>query len=375
MHNQRLGIGMLVPFAVDRSAIAEQFEQGLRSALAPSIHDGMIKDVHVVVEEVGAGVILLEQKIQQLLGNRHVDILVLWLQSGLIEYITPFLERMPRPTLVVNLGENIPRTSEQHPWIVQHSLGLWQAHHALGRWAAEQLGRTTVHALSHYDSGYDLHYALLEGFNQAGGETVGHYLSHVAPDRGNFTPLWHYLAETPSDLLFYTACGPEAKQFLAAWADSPLLGKRSLVVSPMVWFEIEPELRSKLALTTCLPWHPDLLSSTNAAANPFEALAQLLGLEAGACLAQALLESPNSDDQGLLQALNNAAWTTPRGSIERYSSQQTSVPQLYLIQAHPTDQTSNQVIALELATLDLNPLLRTIEQAPRSGWLNSYLCV
>lgn len=370
MNNQRLGIGMLVPFAVDRSAIAEHFEQGFRSALAPTIND-----LQVIVEEVGAGVIMLEQKIQQLLGNRQVDILVLWLQSGLIEYITPFLERMPRPTLVVNLGENIPRHSEHNQWIVQHSLGLWQAHYALGRWVAEHLGRTTVHALSHYDSGYDLHYALLEGFNHAGGEAVGHYLSHVAPDRGNFAPLWHYLAETPSDLLFYTACGPEAKQFLAAWIDSPFVGKRQLVLSPMVWFEIEPELRSKLALTTCLPWHPDALATANATTKPFEALAHLLGLEAGAWLAQALLDSPNADDQQRLQALVKAVWTTPRGSIERYSSQQTSVPNLFIIQAHPTDQANNQVMPLELANLDLHPLLRTIEQAPRSGWLNSYLCV
>ncbi len=373
MHYQRLGIGMLLPLATDREAIAEEFERGLRDALAPSIHDGIIGDLQLYIETVGAGVIALEQKIQQLLSNRHIDVLVLWLQTGLIEYIMPFLERMPRPTLVVNLGENIPRHTEQNPWIIQHSLGLWQAHYALGRWAAEHLGRTTVHALSHYDSGYDLHYALLAGFEQAGGQAVGHYLSHVAPDRGNFSPLWNYLAETPSELLFYTACGPEAKQFLAAWSDSPFAGKLPLVVSPMTWLEIEPALRTKLALTTCLPWNPNQLAPTTA--KPFESLAQLLGIEAGAWLAQALLEATSADDQALVQAIAKVAWSTPRGTIEHYSNQQTSIPNLYLVQAHPTDQANNQVIPLELAALDLRPLLGTIEQAPRSGWLNSYLCV
>ncbi|XSG75244.1 ABC transporter substrate-binding protein [Herpetosiphon llansteffanensis] len=372
MHYQRLGIGMLLPLAADRAAIAEEFEQGFRSALAASSQAGVIGELQLYIETVGAGVITLEHTIQTLLSNRHIDILVLWLQSGLIEYVTPFLQRMPRPTLVVNLGENIPRHSEQHPWMVQHSFGLWQAHYALGRWAAEQLGRTTVHALSHYDSGYDLHYALLAGFEQAGGQATGHYLSHVAPDRGNFAPLWNYLAETPSELLFYTACGPEATQFLAAWSDSPFIGKRQLVVSPMTWLEIEPELRTKLALTTCLPWNPNELAP---AAKPFEALAQLLGIEAGAWLAQALLETTNADDQALLAALAKAAWPTPRGTIQRYSNQQTSVPKLYLVQNHPTDQPTNQVIELEQAALDLRPLQSTIEQAPRSGWLNSYLCV
>ncbi|MFD3164952.1 ABC transporter substrate-binding protein [Herpetosiphon sp. NSE202] len=373
MNYQRLGIGMLLPLAADRSPIDEAFEHGLRSALAASVQTGTIGDLQLYSETVGASAMMLEQKIQQLLSNRHVDVLVLWLQTGLIEYITPFLARMPRPTLVVNLGENIPRTSEQHSWIIQHSLGLWQAHYALGRWAAEHLGHTTIHALSHYDSGYDLHYALVTGFEQAGGEPVGHYLSHVPPDRGNFAPLWNYLAETPSELLFYTACGPEAKQFLAAWSDSPFVGKRQLVVSPMTWLAIEPELRTKLALTTCLPWHPNELPAAHE--QPFATLAQLLGTEAGAWLAQALPEATSADDQMVVQALAKVAWSTSRGPIQRYSNQQTSVPKLYLVQTHPTDQTSNQVLELEQAALDLRPLQSSIEQAPRSGWLNSYLCV
>ena len=378
MSVEPIKLGVLLPRSQIYPAMGTNLLAGLRLALA-----GVgTPPATLVVEEIGFGQSMAEERAKRLLQWEQVDLLIGLLGVNVAAALQPLVEARGCPCIAVNCGENIPRADELYPLLFQHTLGLWQANYALGQWAATAIGPTALISQSFYDSGYDLPFAFRLGFEHAGGQIAFGLLSHVPPDRGSFKA-----ATLRPDLIFASYCGPAASQFVRAYAEAglagriPLLGSGMLTDAPL----LAEQGAAALGIRTARAW-PE--TPTTSVGHDFAAayLAQhqqlpdgfaILGFELGLLVAQALaaVDPAQTAPDQLRKALAEAAADGPRGRLAFDPQTRSTAPAtIFLREVQLGAAGCSNVEVAELPAPDpADSCFEPARTGLRSGWLNTYL--
>lgn len=313
---------------------------------------------------------------REMLGSGQVDGLVGVLNSAVSASLAPLLAETRTPLWVCEVGANA--VSAVSPWITYHTLQYWQAQWLLGDWAARNLGRRAAIATSFYDSGYDTLFAFRQGFEAAGGTVLDTQVTHLDPRNPGLEEALAALARKQPDLVYGLYCGQAAREFVAAYARSPLAGRKPLAASAFVTAEdlLAAQGDAALGIITCLPWAADDANAereslqgafavrTGASADLFAAL----GYDAGRLIVRATALFTGSVAQVRLAG--------PRGPVTvEAATRQTRAP-LYIRSVQRVNGVlCNAAVAEVPLPSDLDARLEAARSGPRSGWTNTYLGV
>ncbi len=386
MFDLPISIGVMLPRSRSYPQLAPNLLAGMELALAQLDQRAAGRPLRLVVEEIGVGLAFAEQKARKLLSADMVDFAVGLLPVNLAAALQPLFAAQQVCLIASQAGENIPRRDEQGPFCFQNSLALWQANYALGARAAAQIGRRAMLAQSFYDSGYDLPFAFRLGYEQAGGEVLGTFLTHRPPDPGTFGPIFEQVERDAPDLIFASYSGRPAGDFLRAYAAAglggrvPLLGSGFLIDGARLQEHGEALLGAQTAVgwdegaETALPLGAAFRELTGRPADGFAAL----GYEAVRWVAAAVeaLAGDLTRPERTQEALAGATIDGPRGPLRIEPGTLCALPAS--ITLREVRRHEGALIQAPLATLPLisidDELLGVIRDGLRSGWFNPYLC-
>jgi branched-chain amino acid transport system substrate-binding protein len=377
-----LRVGLLLPQSQLYPAIGANFRAGMDLFLAQ--RGSADRPISVIAQEYGTTPSTALEQASDWITNDQVDLIVGSLSSGAAATLHALLHERQMPLLVSNIGANLTRDDRQSPYIIRNSFSYWQSSWALGRWAAGNLGRQAFVASSFYDSGYDSLYAFQLGFESAGGAIQSTIVTHVPNDTGELHTLMAAIQRAQPDLVFAAYSGPQASDFVRAYADAGLSARVPLLGSGFLADEslLAEQGDAALGIKTALPWARTLNLPANQAftsafqnfsgrpADPFA----VLGYDTARLIAQCACNTSGPDQ--LRQALATAAFESPRGAARMNSMLLEAETPLYLREVRAGNGgLSNSVIDKLPALPATDAGIAALRSGERIGWSNTYLAV
>jgi branched-chain amino acid transport system substrate-binding protein len=383
-----LDVGVLLPRSTIYPQLGEQMLAGMRLRFEQDENQVAGRPVRLLAEDIGFGQSLIEAKAQKLLNADRATLVVGAANSNLARALHKTLYDNQRFLVLANVGANIPRRAEQSPFLFQHSLSHWQANWALGDWAGHSQGRRGFMALSFYDSGYDAPYAFRAGFERVGGEVVGTGLSHVPPAQATFGPLFAQIDDARPDFVYASYSGPLAVDFVRAYADSGFAGRIPLIGSAFLVDEaiLPAQGTTALGIRTAFPWvtgmdgamYESFAAARGEQPDQMPDAFTMLGFETADLIVGAAGAVDGDLDQidQFRAAMRHAEIASPRGRLLMNPETQHTLSPIFLREVRRRGTLSGNVVISRLGTgAEDDPQIQSLQSKPRTGWLNTYLCV
>jgi branched-chain amino acid transport system substrate-binding protein len=387
---ENVKVGVLLPQSNIYPGLGQSFASGLQFYFDQVEPRPAGRAIQFIPEDTGFGYRLVRSKVAKLTGPDSVKLVVGLVNPVIVAGLHQILQENQALLLASSSGENLPRQEQTSPYVLQHSLMQWQSNWALGRWAAQHIGRRAFMASSLYDSGYDAFYAFRLGFEGAGGEIVDTQVTHNPATTNDLDPaaLFDRIAATRPDFVFASYSGPQAVEFVKAYAASGFSGQIPLVGSSFLVDEaILPDMsEAALGIKTVFSWSNRLDNSLNRSfsaayqaqtgvqANPFA----VLGFEAGRLLEEIVKAAAGEKNRVTLSSatLVSNDFTGPRGPLTIDPFTGGFGGPLYLREVQPGQgMPSNAVIDVLEAPTYRDNQLETLRRSLKTGWLHGYLCI
>lgn len=172
---------------------------------------------------------------QAAVQSGSVDALAGWLPADAAADLVPLLQAHAVPFLASDTGADRPsgRPANRSPWLIAHTLALWQSCAVLGREAPRRWGSRAVLCMGFLESGYDFPYEFRAAFEAAGGTVAALHTSGLPDGRPEFEGLGAALKGTSADFVVALYSGQQAGRFRAAWQRLGMERQRPLVGNPI----------------------------------------------------------------------------------------------------------------------------------------------
>lgn len=303
--------------------------------------------------------------------------LVIWLSDSPVNAgLRELFAEYGAVLLMSGAGANLPRQSDDSPFIYYHSLGLWQSAWALGSWAAGKLGKRAFLLSSLYDAGFDTLFALQMGFESAGGELLNRAVTGLVA--GDLQPALQRAAQSGADFIAAFYQGEEAAAFLRAYAQS---GLKLPLVGP--GFLTETDAPASLpAVYSALGWGSGISTAAAWAFNSAlprlgggePSALSLLGYEAAGLLDAALSKVETGAASRLNAALDGLRFSGPRGEVICVPGSGIFCAPVYLRQLRAGANGSENAVlnALQGPSLSDERVL-ALRAGQKTGWTQPYL--
>jgi branched-chain amino acid transport system substrate-binding protein len=381
-------IGVVLPESRVYPALAASLLAGLRLAFAQRGNLVGGRPVALLPATYGERIGDAAKHARALVLEQDVDLLVGVMSSVTTASLSDLLESQQVPLIVTNVGANVVRPYGQSPLLFRASLNDWQASWATGAWAANQVGKNAFITTSFYESGYDSTHMFERGLERAGGAVVGRSITHQPRVTDTFAPMLAAVKQTSPDLVYAAYSGPQAIDFMRAYADAGLAGRIPLVGSGFLFDEslLRQHGQAALGSISGSAWAAELDTPENIAftsayraatgqpADPFA----VLGYDAAKMIAQAVDATPHyaRGSAQLLDSLRASQLRSPRGDVIMNHETQIGSTPFYIREVRQVrGSITNAVVARldPIAGLDKEAI--AIRASAKSGWLNAYLAV
>ncbi|NQZ70708.1 MAG: ABC transporter substrate-binding protein, partial [Lentisphaeria bacterium] len=168
-----LKIGVLTLQSTAMPRMSKNYLNGLRLALANTSID-----VKYVIEGVGVGteIDLAVEKVEKLVIQEEVDIIVGMAGHRAIPRIRLTANNLWLPMIMADFGANIPIGQPKSEGFYTLSLDRWHSSYVLGKYLTEKESGQVGVATSYYDCGYGMIEGLERGLYKSEGGFLGHYV-------------------------------------------------------------------------------------------------------------------------------------------------------------------------------------------------------
>lgn len=134
--------------------------------------------------------------------------------------LVPLLEANQVPFLASDTGaDRLPtRLAARSPWLIAHTLGLWQSCAVLGQEAPRRWGSRALLCMGFLESGYDFPHEFRRAFEAAGGTVSAVHVSGLPDGSDEFAGLrsaWH---SARADFVVGLYSGAQALRFQRQWS-------------------------------------------------------------------------------------------------------------------------------------------------------------
>lgn len=228
---ERRTVGVLLPESSRYPALSAEYLAGLDAGAAAS---GLPAPRWLPLP-YGRSARAAVRQAQAAVQFGSVDALAGWLPADAAADLVPLLQAHAVPFLASDTGADRPsgRTAARSPWLIPHTLALWQSCAVLGREAPRRWGPRAVLCMGFLESGYDFPHEFRAAFEAAGGTVAAVHVSGLPDGRTEFKGLGAALKGSTADFVVALYSGRQAGRFRAAWQRLGMEHQRPLVGSPV----------------------------------------------------------------------------------------------------------------------------------------------
>jgi ABC-type branched-subunit amino acid transport system substrate-binding protein len=373
-------IGILLPRSDMFPPLAMDFLNGLK--LAFKISGGELFVPKLLIESVGnaTGKSLL-QTAEKMILQEDVTLVISFCGSFNLKELAGIFSAYKKPLIHADLGGNVLKDEHTNPYVIHHTLNLWQSAYYSGIYAANTLGKDVALAISFYDGGYHLVECFVRGFTENGGNVVYNYVSPMDYKSESFETMVKGLQDANPDLLFMLFSYNEGNKIFDIISKSPLNGKIPLLAAPPMTGEMNNSENntpdnvfsvSSWAFDEETPAMKSFQTNYSTLYHDAPNVISLLGYEVGLTVFSCFGENQDMPSK-IGDFAKSLVIETPRGELtfSRYNESlvQTNKVRQFLSEGN---QHKNSIVnTIDLS--DQEELYDKFKDLPYSGWQNPYL--
>lgn len=382
--------GILLPRSSLFPAMGLDILNGIKSCLKQK---GIQDEFIFKTDNIGFGIEEAEiyTKAERMLLQEDADLVIVVADLNIKELLEPLFTSFNKILLIVNMGAGIPDSWSSAPTTIVHSLNLSFQARLTGQLAAkENENKKGAFALSYYDAGYRQVYAMMNSFQQNGGETMLTHVTHIKKDELTLEPLHTFLSQNAgvqSVLCLFTA--DMADWFCEAIVPVQEQYQLHIYAAPMLLDAFQSRVAAgnvtSPAIKGYTSWTPELENPANTvykelfskAANKAANLFGLLGWDTGLLLKEIhrQINAGETNAATIVPALSHTIYDSPRGSMKLDPSSFHTYAPCYLISWSANGATKK---VEECKEPEQEWFAFTAEKFPtdtNSGWRNTFLCI
>jgi len=373
-------IGILLPRSDMFPTLAMDFLNGLKLAFKISRSELFIPKL--LIESVGnaTGKSLL-QVAEKLILQENVTLVISFCSVFNLKELAGIFSAYKKPLIHADLGGNVLKEEHTNPYVIHHTLNLWQSAYFSGVYAANTFGKDAALAISFYDGGYHLVESFVRGFTENGGNIVYTYVSSMDYKSESFESMIKGLQNANPDFIFLLFSYKEGNKIVDVISKSPLNGKVPLLAAPSMTGEMNSSENinidnvfsiSSWAFDEETPSMKSFQTNYSALYNDAPNVISLLGYEVGVTVF-AFLEKNQDIPVRIGDYVKSLIFESPRGEL-KFSGFNESLVQTNKLRQFLSDgnQHKNTVVNT-IDLIDQEELYDKFKDLPYSGWQNPYL--
>jgi ABC-type branched-subunit amino acid transport system substrate-binding protein len=319
------------------------------------------------IEKVGKGE-CLTGKLDEMIRKNNPSVVVGVLNTRQAASLTDIVNKAGITFIEANLGENFFHKDYSSDKFYHVSLNLWQAHYVLGQYAANHNGKRAVCASSFFDSGYDLLYAFIAGFESAGGKVIDTLISGSPSNNISPVETAALAATAEADIIFANFSDSDGGLFLNALKYSSGIESKKIFTSSMM---VQPRLAkhigdSIVGVTSASTWSADSSQQSAEFAAEFFKTYKIMPNDFNVLGYEAALAA----DKALSGALSGSSLNSARGAMKFNAGTNGSETPVFILEmARPDD--AHIISKVELPNAITNADFKLIDKN-RTGAMMAY---
>ena len=376
-----INVGILLPRSEMYPTLALDFLNGCKLALKNSLPEGMKPNFIIEVTGTATEESLLKIA-EKLVLQDEVDITIAFCGNLHLNEFVNIFSNYKKPLIRIDLGGGVLTKEQVNPYVLHHTLNVWQSAHAAGKYAAEKYGKKVSVISSIYDGGYHMSANFVKAYTDLGGEVSSFYVSPMDYKTENFSAMIEGIQEVQPDVIFGMFSYKEATKVFDVLAKSDINGKIPLVVIPLMTDEtINTEDHNINMVESIASWAFDeetkeMQDYTQKYKESYEDAPNIIGLlgyEVGLTLL-ACISSEGKIASNLSETLQGKTINTPRGPL-KYNKMNESQIEKFKLRKFQFNETKYHNTVVD--TLDASyseELYKEFEGLPEPAWHNPYIC-
>lgn len=368
-----LKIGVLIPRSDMYPVLGNDLLQGLRLYFK---NEDTIEP-QFIIESIGNGadksIINISEK---LILQDQVDLVIGFCGKDILNQVIKIFDAYQKPFIHADLGANYLNHHIQSPYVIHHTLNLWESCYASGKYMVEHIGKKIALSASFYDGGYQLADAFVRGVMENGGEIIYNYISPLNYKEEGFVSFIDDLKDHQPDAIFGIFSYHEASTLLTELDQHHILNNIPFFTTPIMVDETSlAKVDHFSKINSISSW---VFDSKNKAMGNFmnsythlyqksATIFSLLGYEIG----QVINQLPN------LNLANDSLKDieTPRGLVRFNKRNEATIDHFLVNELHNQNYKTHLDVVKKLVndvSIELSP--SEYEQISSSGWKNPYIC-
>ncbi|NNE26625.1 MAG: ABC transporter substrate-binding protein [Saprospiraceae bacterium] len=375
-----LKVGILLPRSDMFPTLAMDFLNGLKLALKKSQITNM---PNFVIESIGnAADQLVIKAAEKMILQEEVDLTIAFCGEHQLKDLNALFSAYKKPLLHIDLGGHVQKKEIVSPYVLHHTLNLWQSAYAAGVYAANKFGIKAAIAASFYDGGYHLTHGFVSGFTDSGGEIECFYVGPMDYKNEPFDNMINKVSEADADVLFTLFSFKEGNKIFEILSQSELNGKLPIMAIPLMTDERMNTRNYKLLdVYSAASWafddETDRMRSFNTEYTDHYKdepnIIGLLGYETGLIMDTALQHNASIPLQ-IGEYMRTQHINSPRGtfSFNSYNEPHVDIFKIRKFNFNEIKYHNTVIDTMELSYID--KLYTKFESLPASSWKNPYIC-
>lgn len=377
-----LKIGILLARSDMFPVLGFDFLNGLKMAF--SKNSKLIPEL--IIESIGnAADDSIGRFSEKLLLQENVDIEIAFCGYSHINQLVQLFDSYQKPLIHVDLGGNICENNNKSPYVIHHTLNLWQSCYLAGAYAAKEMGKKKAAVTaSFYDGGYQLIYGFVKGFVDNGGEVVYNYVSPMNYEDSSFDVMIDGIISNKADVVFAAFSYKEAELVYSKIKKSGLYIKTPFIVTPIMTDESYHKTNHELSnVYSVASWSfnddylmmKKFIKEYNNSTHNTPSVFSLLGYETGLSIIKLYEDIETKNNSEIKDKLTRLSFNSPRGTITYNQFNEVHVPEHKLRSlVYQDNQYQNKVV--KKIDFPSKPILneKDAKDLIFAGWKNPYIC-
>ncbi len=374
-------IGILLPKSDMFPTLAMDFLNGLKLVLKNTESNSYVPKF--IVEGIGnASDDTLLRVAEKMILQENVDVTISFCSIFKLLEMVNIFNAYKKPLIHIDLGGRVLKEEFKSPYVIHHTLNLWQSAYAAGAYAANKFGEKAAMIASYYDGGYHLAIGFVKGFTDNGGIIVYNYVGPMNYKEESFDDMIQGLKETKPDVVFALFSYNEGVKVFKKIAETKINETVPLMVVPLMTDEGDHTENYNLnnifsmaswAFDEKIPEMKMFLSDYKTNYNGTPNIFGLMGYEVGLILTNCI-DSNNSIPTLINECLKSKQIDSPRGTLAFNSFNESQVNRFKLRKFNFNKIKYHNTVIETIDTSFTEGLYQKFESLPDSGWRNPYIC-
>lgn len=318
---------------------------------------------------------------EKMILQENVDLTVSFCSIHNLKDLVSIFSAYKKNLIHLDLGGNVLTQEHVNPYVLHHTLNLWQSAYKSGEYAAKNFGKSAAIAASFYDGGYHLVESFVRGFIANGGSVAFSYVAPFYYITETYQALIDSIQNNNPDFVFSLFTYKEEQKVLGILSEKLEDKSLPVICSPLIGLNTETikeyALENVVSISSWdfTPEEPEMHNFIQAFEKKYNAspnVISLLGFETGLTVLNSVDEEGNLPPE-LGTYSEDIKIRSPRGELS-FNSFHESQTTGYFVSHYDFSKQPYERTALQ--QIDLNgeeSLYDQFKDLPLSGWQNPYI--